>query len=54
MKKLQIYCVTNKLVPNLEKTSYNLACVGKGVFPDNYIRSDLGDNIFLKKNIIQN
>lgn len=49
MKKLQIYCVTNKLVPNLEKTSYNLACVGKGVFPDNYIRSDLGDNIFFKE-----
>ena len=49
MKKLEIYCVTNKLVPNLEKTSYNLACVGKDIFPDNYIKSDLGDNIFFKE-----
>ena len=54
IKNLEIYCVTNKLVPHIEKTDYKLASVGKDSFPENYIKSDTGDNIFLKRSIIQN
>tara|TARA_Y100000389_G_C17353302_1_gene459681 strand:- start:44 stop:841 length:798 start_codon:yes stop_codon:yes gene_type:complete len=49
MKNLEIYCVTNKLVPHIEKTDYKLACVGKENFPNNYIKSNTGDNIFFKE-----
>ena len=46
---LEIYCVTNKRLKFLENFNYNLACVGKNSFPENYIRSDVGDNIFYKE-----
>jgi hypothetical protein len=48
-EKLQIYCVTNKIVPHLENTNYKLACVGDGNFPENYIASNTRDNIFYKE-----
>ena len=48
-KKLQIYCVTNKVVPHLEFTNYKLACVGNGHFPENYIASNTRDNIYYKE-----
>ena len=48
-EKLQIYCVTNKIVPHLENTNYKLACVGDGYFPENYIASNTRDNIFYKE-----
>ena len=35
--KLNIYCVTNKVTPTLEKFDFNLAGVGKIEFPKNYI-----------------
>ena len=47
--KLEIYCVTNKRVKFLEKFKYNLAGVGLDSFPDNYIESNNGDNIFYKE-----
>ena len=45
---LQIFCVTNKALPFLEKTKYNLAGVGQNNFNSNYIKSDSGENIFYK------
>lgn len=49
LKKLNLYCVTNKIVPYLEKTNLNLAGVGKTKFPKKYIRSDTKDNIYYKE-----
>ncbi len=46
---LEIYCVTNKRVQFLEGFKYHLAGVGKNSFPEDYIRSDTGDNIFYKE-----
>ena len=48
-KNLQIYCVTNKKLPFLEKTKYHLAGVGKESFNSNYIKSNIGENIFYKE-----
>ena len=48
-KELEIYCVTNKMVPHIEKTNYKLACVGNNDFPEDYIKSNTGDNIFFKE-----
>ena len=47
--KLQIFCVTNKVVPNLEKTRLILAGVGNEVFPKNYLLSNSKNNIFFKE-----
>ena len=49
MSNLEIFCVTNKEVLFLEKTNYNLVAVGKGKFKNNYIRCDIGDNIYHKE-----
>ena len=38
MKKLEIYCVTNKSIKFLEKTGYKLAAVGKEKFSKKYIK----------------
>ncbi len=46
---LQIYCVTNKVVPYLEKTKLNLAGVGNEDFPAHYILSNHKKNIFIKE-----
>ena len=46
MKKIEMYCVTNKDSPHLNKTPYNLAAVGRNHFSKNYLRCDNKDNIF--------
>ena len=38
MKKLEIYCVTNKSIKCLEKTGYKLDAVGKEKFSKKYIK----------------
>ena len=47
--KLKIFCVTNKLVPNIEGTSLILAGVGKQNFSKQYIDSSIKNNIFDKE-----
>ena len=49
LNKLNLYCVTNKITPYLEKTNLHLVGVGKTRFPKNYILSDSKDNIFIKE-----
>ena len=49
MKKIEMYCVTNKDSPHLNKTPYNLAAVGRNHFSKNYLRCDNKDNIFYKE-----
>ena len=49
MNQLEIFCVTNKQVPQLEKTKYKLAAVGMNKFSDIYLTCDTGDNIFDKE-----
>tara|TARA_B110001450_G_scaffold83774_1_gene79633 strand:+ start:454 stop:1278 length:825 start_codon:yes stop_codon:yes gene_type:complete len=47
--KLEIFCVTNKQLPFLEKTKYHLAGVGKDSFNKAYIESNTGENIIYKE-----
>ena len=49
MKKLKIYCVTDKILKNLENTNLILAGVGKDNFPSNYLTCNTKDNIFVKE-----
>tara|TARA_E500000178_G_scaffold348657_1_gene404112 strand:- start:327 stop:1121 length:795 start_codon:yes stop_codon:yes gene_type:complete len=49
MPNLDIYCVTDKEIPFLEKSNYKLAAVGKKKFSDKYLRCDNMDNIFHKE-----
>ena len=49
MDNLNIYCITNKVSPLLDKTNYHIGWVGKGVAPSNYISCNTGDNIFYKE-----
>ena len=49
MSNLEIYCVTDKEVPFLEDTNYKLVAVGKGKFPEKYLKCDYNDNIFYKE-----
>ncbi len=49
MSNLNIYCVTDKDIPFLEKSNYKLAAVGKKKFSDKYLRCDNKDNIFHKE-----
>ena len=49
MSNLEIYCVTDKELPFLEKSNYKLAAVGKGNFSKNYIKCDNLENIFHKE-----
>ena len=49
MSNLEIYCVTDKDIPFLEKSNYKLAAVGKKKFSDKYLRCDNMDNIFHKE-----
>ena len=46
--KLKIFCVTNKKISHIEKSNYKIAAVGKGSFPDTYLKSDTLNNIFYK------
>ena len=52
MSKLEIYCVTNKAIKSLEKFHYTLCSVGKENFSDNYLKSNTGDNIFFKRELL--
>jgi len=49
MKNLEIYCVTNKILPFLDNYKYILAGVGKNKFPKNYLRCDTENNIYHKE-----
>ena len=49
MSNLEIYCVTDKELPFLEKSNYKLAGVGKSDFPGKYIKCDNLDNIYYKE-----
>ena len=46
---IKIFCVTNKIVPVLDKTNLILAGVGQTKFPDNYLKCDGENNIFHKE-----
>ena len=49
MSNLEIYCVTDKELPFLEKSNYKLAGVGRSEFSSKYIKSDNLDNIYHKE-----
>ncbi|MBD1166592.1 DUF4422 domain-containing protein [Pelagibacterales bacterium SAG-MED07] len=49
MTKLKFYCVTDKEVNFINNNAFNLAWVGKGQLPLNYIKCDDKDNIFFKE-----
>ena len=49
MNKIDMYCVTDIDLPFLHKLPYNLASVGKSNFSENYLRSDVKNNIFFKE-----
>ena len=49
MSNIQIYCVTDKEIPFLEKTNYKLAGVGSGNFSSQYIKCNNKDNIYYKE-----
>ena len=49
MKKIEMYCVTNKKISYLEKIPYNLAAVGNSSFTEEYIRCDRDNNIYHKE-----
>ena len=46
---LKIFCVTNKKISHIKKTNYQLAGVGKNIFPDSYLKCNTKDNIFYKE-----
>tara|TARA_B100001540_G_scaffold257085_1_gene234710 strand:- start:3264 stop:4061 length:798 start_codon:yes stop_codon:yes gene_type:complete len=46
---LKLYCVTNKPLPDLEKTNLKLAGVGKDKFSNKYIDTSVNINIFHKE-----
>ena len=49
MKQIKFFCVTNKKVNFINKTNHNFCWVGKDEPPRNYIRCDIGDNIYHKE-----
>ena len=49
MNNLKIYCVTNKKLSFLEKTSMKLVGVGKEEFSNNYLKCDTKINIYHKE-----
>ena len=49
MSNLEIYCVTDKELPFLEKSNYKLAGVGRSEFSSKYIKCDNLDNIYHKE-----
>ena len=49
MSNLEIYCVTDKELPFLEKSNYKLAGVGRSEFSIKYIKCDNLDNIYNKE-----
>ena len=49
LNQLEVFCVTNKVIPHIEKTNYQLVAVGKNNFPSNYLKCNTMDNIFYKE-----
>ena len=49
MENLKMYCVTNKEVSFLDKTSYDIGWVGLDDPPANYVTCNHQDNIFFKE-----
>jgi hypothetical protein len=49
MIKLEMYCITNKVVNLLNETNYKVGWVGKEKPPNNYIPCNMQDNIFFKE-----
>jgi hypothetical protein len=49
MSNLKIFCVTDKEVKFLRNTNYKIGWVGKEIPPENYILSNVNDNIFSKE-----
>jgi len=49
MKKLIMYCVTNKEIKFINKTNYRAGWVGLGSVPNNYIGCNTQDNIYFKE-----
>jgi len=49
MKKLEMFCVTNKLLNFLDNSQYNLAWVDNEQAPENYLACNGGINIFYKE-----
>tara|TARA_B100001758_G_scaffold3934_1_gene3107 strand:- start:1203 stop:2003 length:801 start_codon:yes stop_codon:yes gene_type:complete len=45
MSNLEVFCITNKKIKNLEKLNLKLVGVGKDDFPENYINTKIGQNI---------
>ena len=52
MNNQKIYCVTNKKLNFLEKTSMKLVGVGKEEFSNNYLKCDTKINIYHKEKIL--
>jgi len=50
MKKIKLYCVTNREVDFLNKDNHYLSWVSKEKSPQNYIKCDNQENIFYKEN----
>ena len=49
MKKLKIFCVTNKVINFIEPKNYNIGWVGREKAPKNYLACNTHDNIFYKE-----
>ena len=49
MKPIKFFCVTDKKVNFLNKNNHYLCWVGKEDSPENYLRCDIGDNIYHKE-----
>ena len=49
MRPIKFFCVTDKKVNFLTKKNHNLCWVGKEDSPENYLRCDIGDNIYHKE-----
>ena len=49
MNKLEMYCITNKVVNLLNETNYKVGWVGVEKPPNNYILCNTQDNIFFKE-----
>ena len=45
MSNLEVFCITNKKIKNLEELNLKLVGVGKDDFPENYINTKIGKNI---------
>jgi len=49
MKKLEMYCITNKVVSILDQTNYKIGWVGQKKPPNHYILCNSKNNIFYKE-----